>query len=419
MQKPLFAILGCLLTPPALTHAAQPLPWPDSGYFPAYPMEEDDGDNWDFTVSGGLSRDSNLFRLSDEADTAAILGTTQRSDTIRRLGGGIHGEVPLSRQKLLLDVDVNNYQFQEFGFLDYTGHDASLAWDWQVGNLWDGAVGYRHRRYLSSFATLQDRVQDLIDESHAHVSARRAIHPRWRATASLDGYDYEHSAASREALENRVVAGTVGLQYLTPSNNQLGVELAMSSGDYPNREVSTSTLVDNEYQEYEIRGTANWNLTDVSRLNGQLGYATREHDQISARDYSGATYELEYQWTPLAKTSFLLSGYRDIRSYADVSANYILTQGVSAGAAWAPTYRTVFQAEYINEDWDFSGDPGISLAGAPTRKDRVKSGRISAGYMPFDNTRFSVSYERGVRTSNIDTAEYDYDLVSGSVEVEF
>ncbi len=419
MPKRTLAVVTCLLAHSALSHGAEPMHWPDTGYFPAYPKTPDDGRNWDFSVTGGLTHDSNLFRLSDDADTAAILGTTQRSDTIRRLGAGVHGRIPVSRQNILLDLKVDNNQFQEFGFLDYTGHDASLDWDWQAGNLWDGDVGYRHRRYLSSFATLQDRVKDLIDESHAHASARRIIHPRWSATASVDEYDYKHSAPSRSALENQVVSGTVGLQYLTPANNQLGVEMSASSADYPNREVSTSTLVDNRYQEYEVSGTANWRLTDASKLNGRLGYTTRQHEQISQRDYSGATYKLEYLWTPLAKTSFSLSGYRDIRSYADVAANYILTNGVSAGASWAPTYRTVLQAEVINEDWQFDGDPGIALAGAPTREDRVKGGRLSAGYTPFDNTRLSVSYEHGVRTSNVDTAEYDYDLISGSVEVRF
>lgn len=419
MRKPLLALTGCVLAHAATTHAAEPLHWPDTGYFPAYPKPADDGDNWDFTVSGGLTHDSNLFRLPDDADTASILGTTRRSDTIRRLGAGVHGKVPVSRQNIRLDVDVDNYQFQEFGFLDYTGHDASILWDWEAGKLWDGKVGYEHRRYLSSFATLQDRVQDLIDESHAHVSARRAIHPRWRATASLDGYDYQHSAPSRASLESREVSGTVGVQYLTPADNLLGVEFSATTADYPNRQVSESTLVDNQYNQYEVAGTADWRLTGASRVNGRLGYTSREHDQISQRDYSGATYKLEYQWTPLAKTTFLLSGYRDLRSYTDVSANYVLTDGISAGAAWAPTYRTVLQAELINEDWKFEGDPGVSLAGASTREDRVKGGRLSAGYMPFDNTRFSVSYEHGVRTSNIDSAEYDYDLVSGNVKVEF
>lgn len=419
MQKRLLAVLTCSLAQPGLVLAAEPLHWPDTGYFPAYPREPDDGDKWDFSVSGGLSHDSNLFRLSDETDTAATLGTSQRSDTIRRLGAGVHGDVPISRQNLNLDIEVNDYTFDRFGFLDYTGHDASLDWDWKAGKLWDGNLGVGHRRYLSSFATLQDRVQDLIDETHGSVSARRAIHPRWRATASLDAYDYEHSAESRSALENQVVAGTLGVQYLTPSNNQLGVELSVSEANYPNREVSESTLVDNEYQEYELSGTADWNLTDASKINGRLGYTTREHNEISERDYSGATYELNYRWTPLAKTTFLLSGYRDLRSYADVSANYILTDGFSAGAAWAPTFRTVLQAEYIDEQWNFGGDPGTAIAGDPTREDQVRGARISAGYMPLDSTRLTISYEHGLRTSNIDSAEYDYDLISGAVEVSF
>lgn len=419
MRKMLLPLLAALAPLAFSAHAAEPLRWPADGSFPAYPAEPPDGHLWHIYAIGDVTHDSNLFRLSDSTDTRSVLGTSERSDTIYSAGARVRGDIPISRQHVIVDVTAIQHKFQRFGFLDYVGHDATLTWNWQAGNLWNGKVGYQNRRYLSSFATLQDRVQDLIDENHAFASAARMIHPRWKVQGAVDYYHYTHSADSRSTLDNRVATGTADLLYVTPADNTAGIEAKVSDGSYPNREVVRSLLIDNRYREYEVSGTVHWAVTAASLLEGRAGYTRRVHDDVSARDFGGGTYNLEYKWTPLASTIFHLSGYREIRSYTDVAANYILTDGVSAGASWAVTYRTVLQLNLTDERWKFLGDPGLSVAGTSLRRDHVRAATVSAGYMPWRNTRLEVAYERGIRDSNVNTASYDYNMISGTVRVQF
>lgn len=413
---PLLAVLSPIMHP---ARAAEPLPWPADGAFPAYPARAPDGHNWHVYAIGDVTHDSNLFRLSDGTDPVSVLGVPERSDTIYGLGAGVRGDVPVSRQHLLIDLQAVDHKFRRFDFLNYVSHDARIKWKWVYGNLWSGDVGYRNRRYLSSFATLQDRVQDLIDENHAFAKATRMLDPRWRVRGALDYYDYSHSADSRASLDSTIVTGTADLAYVTRANNSAGVQARVSNGNAPHREVVVSQLIDNQYREYELSAIFHWAVTGASVLDGRAGYTRRVHNEISARDFGGGTYKLQYKWTPLSNTIFRLAGYREIRSYTDVAASYVLTDGVKAGAAWAPTYRTVVQATLSNERWQFRGDPGLALGNQPLRRDRVRMAKLDAGYMPWHNTRLELAIEHGRRTSNVDTAAYHYNMVSGTVKVQF
>ena len=94
------AIAGALLCAPASAPAfetSDALTWPDQGRFPAY-QAETSGRPVRLYVSGGLYHDSNLFRLSDGANTQALLGTTERSDTVGRVGLGLEQEADLALQ---------------------------------------------------------------------------------------------------------------------------------------------------------------------------------------------------------------------------------------------------------------------------------------------------------------------------------
>src|SRR5262245_17392200 len=78
----------CTLMLSSLGAYAEKILWPDEGYFLAYP-DETLPDATQVSVAAGVSRDNNLFRLSDGQDPQTVLGESGKSDTIRRLGLGV------------------------------------------------------------------------------------------------------------------------------------------------------------------------------------------------------------------------------------------------------------------------------------------------------------------------------------------
>lgn len=412
------ATLLCTPTIAVAFQTTEDILWPAEGRFPAYPKEPDER-RIRYSVSGGLYHDSNLFRLSDTVNPQAVLGTTDKSDTVARIGLGLKADLPVSRQRLLLDAKVDDYKYDRFGFLDHAEYRAGATWQWQVTSLWSGDVGYNRQRYLASLAELQSRTKDLITVDHAFANAGYLLTPRWRARGGLDRYEYSHGDVTLNTLENRTNSATAGLDYLTPGGNSVGGQVKYTNGQYPNRQLVAGSLVDNEYNETETSAVTHWVVTGKSTLDARLGYTNRTHKQVPQRNFSGATGRLSYDWTPGAKTLLNFSAWRELRAVEEIAASYVLSKGISFGPNWAPTPKLVFQARLLRETRDYDGDPGFALAGAPKREDVFRGARLSAGYTPRRNIELAIAVEKGERDSNIVGRDYDYNTVSANAKLSF
>jgi exopolysaccharide biosynthesis operon protein EpsL len=398
----------------ALQPGIDDLYWPETGKFPAYSLEPDERP-WHFSVFGGIDRDSNPFRLSDSQNSLTTLGAASRSDTVRHGGIGLRGDIPISRQKIVIDLRAETFDYNRFNILDNTSYSAAGTWKWAAGPKWSGDVGYSRRRFLSNLGEIQAPLKDMIDEDHAFVNAGYMLTPRWKVRGGLDWLNWEHDEPTRNVLDARISSGTVGLDYVTPQGNATGAQFKYSTGEYPNQ----AGALDNSFKEYESSLVAYWAVTGKSTLNARLGYTVRRHDQLTQRDFDGATGRMSYDWFFASKTLLNLALYRELRSSEDITASYVLVDGWSIGPAWAPTSKLIFQAKYLREDRDYRGDPGFIISGGPQRQDTFRGVNLSAGYSPRRNVRLSLAVEKGERDSNTLFRDYDYTAVSGNAKVRF
>jgi hypothetical protein len=123
--------------------------WPESGAYPAYPealSAAATGRRFHAYVYGGVYSDDNLFRLS----------ANPQSDRFTKLGLGLRADFPISRQRLLLEAQIDDNRFDKFGALDHTGGRASAIWNWQVGNSWEGNLRILAARAIG-FGQIQAR----------------------------------------------------------------------------------------------------------------------------------------------------------------------------------------------------------------------------------------------------------------------
>jgi len=423
MRMPRIAAMVLLHIPLAAVAQYQTIDdirWPDEGNFPAYPREPDERP-LKFSVSGGVYYDSNVFRLSDSVNPQTVLGTSQRSDTVGRLGVGVKGDVPIDRQRILFDAALDAYNYKRFGLLDNDSYRAGIAWLWQAGDEWSGDIGYRRTHYLAPLAFLNAPIKDMITTDRFFGSAGYQLTPRWRVRGAADWIQYANSNPTQQTLDNTTSSGTAGLDYVTPASNSVGGQVKYSHGSYPNPQfvVGPNVFVSNTYDEIEASGVVHWVATGVSTLDARLGYTSRRYEQVSQRNFDGVTGRLGWDWTPAGKTLINLAVWRQLQGITELNASYVLSRGISLGPSWAPTVKLVFQARLLYVNNDYLGDPGFSVLPGPTRKDTFRGGMLAVGYSPLRNLQFSLGVEGGSNDSNIPVRSYDYYQVMANARFSF
>ena len=296
-------------------------------------------------ATGSVTHDSNLFRLSDVVDPATAIGSSDKADTIYRIGAGGSYELRQSRQKFILEGNLDDYKFQNFSNLDYVGYNAKSGWKWQVGNFWDGDLGLGRRRYLNSFTNVQSNTKDLVDQNQIYGTANYHLHSRLRLTLDLSEYVNHHGAVSQQIYNSKTDNAAFTANWVTPAENTVGLQFRTANASYPNRQVILGNRVDNSSSEDELNLVANWRVTGVSSFQARLGYTERKYDELATRNFSGVTWRLNYNWQPTGKLGFDFATWREIGEYQDVNSNYVQITGISLAPTLSLTPNVTLQGK--------------------------------------------------------------------------
>jgi len=358
-------------------------------------------------ATGSITHDSNLFRISDVVDPQAAIGSSDTADTIYRIGAGGSYEIRQSRQRFILEGNVDNYKFQHFSNLDYLGYDARGEWKWQLGNFWDGTLGLGHRRYLASFANIQANIKDLVDQGQVYGSANYQVYSRLRLTLDLNRYDYRHGDESQQIYNSDINNAAFTVNWVSPAENTVGVQYRTADATYPNHQVIAGNVVDNAYRENEFNVVANWRFSGLSTFQARLGHTERNYRALTSRNFSGPTWRLSYNWLPTGKLGFDFSTWREIGEYQSQDSNYVQITGISVIPTWSVTPNVSLQGKIARLSDKYLGDPGI-VPVTSDREDTERIYQIAVLWTPIRRTTLTFSVEKGERTSNIPVFSYDY-----------
>lgn len=376
-------------------------------------------------VSVAVTHDDNLFRLSRDADTAAILGTDQRADTYRVVEAGADLGAQISRQRLYLHGDLMQTRFSRFSFLDNDGGSARARWDWSVLSNASGRIGYDYHRALSSLET-QSGGRNIRADGNAYGEADLRIAHRLRLRLGASERNVQNSLDAQRILDVRATTVESALhllsvppQGLASEPNYLGLRVRSTRGDYPVAQVVDTTLVDNSYDEREAGAVAGWRFADDSRMKAFVGHTEREYRQLPARNFAGTTGRLDYDWQVSAKTGVVAALWRELTVADDQSAAYVLSQGLLLGPDWSVTYKTTLKARAGIETRDYRGDPSLALGTAAERKDRIGSYRIALEYEPVRAITLALAWKTASRESNQALSDYRYHSVMATLNAHF
>lgn len=367
-------------------------------------------------ISGSMTHDSNLFRLSEDRAPAT-------SDTlISRIEAGVKVDYLFSRQQLFLKGSVNSNKFEQYEYLNYEGHDWQSVWNWQVGNLWQGNLGYTRNKTLASFAETQVTLGargDVRTQQSLFANANYRLHPDWRLNWGGRWQDLKAGSPTTQYLNREETSGVFGVDYLTPGNNSIGVQGQFIEARFPEREITAANSLGNGYSQITISSVADWKYSGNSRFRGNLGYTQRQYDEIATRDFNGMTGRLTYDWSITGKTLLSVAAWREVGGIDDIISTFAVTKGASLDVSWSPTSKIYVTGGVAHRSYEFRGDSGFVLGVVGKREDEIRSVNASLGYSPLQNIQLSLGGKMEQRDSNRIFVDYNYKLITASIRVNF
>ena len=368
-------------------------------------------DKFDPYVFTGVLYDSNLFRRSSD----------EESDTIWHVGAGFESDLKLSRQHLLLDLELDRSLYNSNDQLDNTRIDGRAAWQWEVGNLWSGNLGYDYDKRLISYTETFDTQKDMRTTQTGFFDAGYQIHPDWRLVIGADVADVSYD--ERTQLDRNINSGLLEVQYQNTLNTRVGLRGKYSVNELNDTNVG-SVSISNDYDETAISGVFYWEGSAKSALELLLGYTDisydESYDEIGDRDFDGVSGRLIYHWFATTKTKIDFSAWREPSTLNDEIQDYVLAQGVSIRPIWKATTKITVRGELLYENDDFKArNDVLDALGVQKRKDDNWLFSIRGIWEPRRNIDVSVGYRYKDRNSTIDVRDFKDNQVDAKLQLTF
>jgi hypothetical protein len=370
-----------------------------------------EGDERNVTVRLGerLTREDNLYRLPAVIDPQDLLGpAARREDVVNSTSAALAGHWAQGEQELALDTSVAANRFADNAHLDNTSGRGALDWNWRFGSRWSGQAGGRRERMLAGFANASSLERDLVDTTTYHLDTRFAAGARWRALASARESSASHDNAARVRDDVEIESRAVGLEYHTPREDGLGIEVRRARATFP---AQPFLLGQGSASDYEERGASlnlYYVLTDKALFKASAGRVEREYALAPRGDFSGNVWSAELQWSPTESTQIAFKRWRELKAHLDAESDHFVSTGEGIVATWLPIDKIALSLQVARDEQRYIGADVDELV--EPRHDTPTSGSFRFTYTPRERASFEVSYRQETRESN--RFRFDYDAAS-------
>jgi exopolysaccharide biosynthesis operon protein EpsL len=377
-------------------------------------------DKLEVFVSETITRDDNVFRLSDASDPVTAIGSSSKGDTYTTTSPGFRFDVPVSRQRFLGELTWNDERYNEFTVLNFTGHNGRAMWKWQAGNDLSGELGYTEVLELASLSNIQGDAQSTapnpLKTQRTFLNAAYMFTPRWRLQGELS----RRQQTNEVFLENDIGINGTELtgSYITPAGNQVGLSLRVEDAEFPYPQLVNGELVDNAYSQRNVAAVLGWTPAGHSRISARAGWITRDYEQLPQRDFDGPMYRVAYDWNPTGKFTLTAILLRDISPDEQVNTSFALVKGITLYPTLRLTEKISISGALEYSDREYLGDAQLLSQGL-ARTDRVRMGVLTATYTPIRPVKLAMNLQRESRSSSLAFSDYEVSIISVSAGIRF
>jgi exopolysaccharide biosynthesis operon protein EpsL len=374
-------------------------------------------DKLEVFIQETVTYDDNVFRLPDGVNP---VGATKRSDTSFTTSPGFNLDIPYSRQRFVGGLRWNFARYNTFKELDFDGHEARAAWLWQAGNDFSGQVGYTQTEALASLANSRSGLllgtPNSLDTSRAFLNAVYNLTPRWRARGEVSRLEQDNSLLQQQFNNIVINAAEAGVFYITPLKNSVGVGVHVEDGKYPDRVFIPGTGLYETYQQTNVDGIVDYNLTARSRLNLRAGVVSRRHDEVPQLDFDEGTYRLTWDWQAPGNFAMNTVLRREVAPLDDTYSTFVLLTGVVLTPTLRMTEKVSLGAtlDYSSRDYLTEG-----IAVLVDRHDRVRTAALRLSYRALRAVTLDLSAMHQTRSSSVAFDDYEVNVFSAGLRIGF
>ena len=321
-----------------------------------------------FGGSLALGQDTNVLRTasaSAQSDTYSIVSVLAGLDQT------------ISRQRVYGDIALRSTRYNDLSQLNGEGYGLNAGVDWSTVGRLSGTLrasaNQTQARFtdpgLPTISTRNDeRTQQFLALGRWGVAQLFEL----EASYTANRLEYSNVLARTQNLDQQSIGAAV--RYSPSALLTLGVGARGTDGRYPQFYSSipgSGSPLDFTRRDADL--TATWVPSGASRLEARLSATQVDYEQDPARDVSGATGSLTWNFTPTGRTSFTSTVFRDTGAAATfqqigaggssaLADNSQLSTGLRVGATYGLTGKITATG---NLGW-FQRDYEGSLGGTET-----------------------------------------------------
>ncbi len=363
---------------------------------------------------------NNVFYLDDRFPNAAApyLKNNQRGDTTLGLRLGLDVDHYWNRQTFALRSQITENRHVTYDTLNYQAYNVRGTWNWVVGERWDGDAGIEKTQVASNlydfFANDQRETRNLRAQTALYASAMLRMSADWKLRAGIRYVDIENSLSRFTSANQQQWITEVGTRHYSKGTDDfLGLTFRYVDGSFPNRVVTGGSTIDNGFRQYTLEGNVEYQLSGLTRITGSAGLTTRQHQQVSQRNFTGPTGRVNLTYRQSDKTTWTTSVFQEIGAWEDATSSYILTRGFSVTPSYSISDKLSAQANYGLRRRSFEGDPNFVTTTTDKRSDQIHSLSATLTWLPLRQTRIDTTLSYDKRKANAAFGSFaDFDAMS-------
>lgn len=372
------------------------------------------------SASAAALTDSNLFRLPSDANTFALIGRDGAADQITVTSLGVNYSKDYSLQRVELNLNLANYRYQNFSFLNNTSNNYSAAWRWSISPRFRGNLTTDRKETVNDFTDVRGLQQS---NQRTNITSRLdgayELGGAWRLTgAATEATQTNPQGQTSEAdTLTRSVEG--GLRYVYPSGSQWSYSLRTSKGNYLIAGNQALALIDDSFNQIENEVTLAWAIDGSSSAFFRVTGLNRTHPKFGERDFSGISASANYNLMITGKSSVAIGLTRDLSSYQTSTSNYAQTDRLTFTPTWAITAKTQLRLNCNYAQRTYLGAPTAQGANALHRTDTLSDTALSFDWHLQPRLTLSASVQHSRRSANLPGLDFQSTSTSISAQYSF
>ncbi len=337
------------------------------------------------------------------------------ADRIGVASVGVRLDQTYGRQRVELDAQLEGYRYDRASQLDFNALNYLAAWNWGLGPQWGGRLSLQRRQFVDRFGqTSADSGLIRRIESSESAQAGYRLGPGWQALAGLYARRQDQNDPAEPDLALK--GAELGLRYSLPSDSTLAYWFRQGRGQYSGAAWPAGA---GDFDEIEHALELVGLLSDRLRINGQMAYLQRDHQQLSERDFSGLVARAGLNWALSAKTSLGAGLVRELAAYQSSDASYFEGYRGFVAPQWQASPKTSLRLRFEGGQRQYKGAPAGAPVGVPSRRDTLQMASLELQWQALRQLSLSATVQRDERRSNQPGAQYRARIVALSAQAGF